>query len=50
MKLGKDLALMGMGAGAILLYQKYGAPMMKKAEKAINKTMKKMDNKIDQMM
>lgn len=50
MKLGKDLALMGLGAGAVMAYQKYGAPMKIKAEKAINKTMKKLDNKINQMM
>ena len=32
MKLAKSVALMGMGAGAVLAYQKYNKPVMKKIE------------------
>lgn len=39
----KSMALVGMGMLGTLAIQKYGVPMMKKAEKAINK-------KVDQMM
>lgn len=50
MKLAKSMALMGMGAGAVLMYQKYGAPAVHKMEKSINKGMRKLDQKINQMM
>lgn len=50
MKLSKNLALMGACVGAVLVYQKYGAPAMKKAEKAVSRSLRKLDNKINQMM
>lgn len=50
MKMGKSIALMAIGAGALLVYQKYNKPVMKKIEKSIDKTMKKMDNKLEDMM
>jgi len=50
MKMGKSIALMAIGAGALLAYQKYNKPVMKKIEKSIDKTMKKMDNKLEDMM
>lgn len=50
MKMGKSIALMAIGAGALLAYQKYNKPVMKKIEKTIDKTMKKMDNKLEDMM
>ena len=50
MKLGKSLALMGMGAGAVLAYQKYNKPVMDKMEKIVDKTMKKANEKLEEMM
>ena len=50
MKLGKSLALMGMGAGAVLAYQKYNKPVMDKMEKIVDKTMKKANEKLEDMM
>ena len=47
MKLGKSLALMGMGAGAVLAYQKYNKPVMDKMEKIVDKTMKKANEKLE---
>lgn len=49
MKMGKSLALMAMGAGAVLAYQKYNKPVKKEIEKTINKTMKKAENKLEDM-
>ena len=50
MKLEKSLALMGMGAGAVLAYQKYNKPVMDKMEKIVDKTMKKANEKLEDMM
>ena len=50
MKLAKSVALMGMGAGAVLAYQKYNKPVMKKVEKVMDATMKKANKKLEDMM
>lgn len=50
MKLGKNMALIGLGAGAVLAYQKYNKPVMKKMEKVVDKTMKKTNDKLENMM
>ncbi len=50
MKLGKNIALMAMGAGAVLAYQKYSKPLMKAVNKTAKKTLKKADEKLDDMM
>ena len=50
MKMSKNLALMAMGAGAVLAYQKYNKPMMKKVEKVADKAMKKANDKLEDMM
>ncbi len=50
MKMGKNIALMAMGAGAMLAYQKYNKPAMKKLEKSVDKTMKKANAKLEDMM
>ncbi|MDD4283028.1 MAG: hypothetical protein PHX03_04480 [Bacilli bacterium] len=49
MKLGKNLALMSMGAAAVLAYQKYNKPVKKQFEKVVDKTMKKAENKLEDM-
>lgn len=41
---------MGMGAGAVLAYQKYNKPVMDKMEKIVDKTMKKANEKLEDMM
>ncbi|HHW68728.1 MAG TPA: hypothetical protein GX747_00090 [Tenericutes bacterium] len=50
MKMGRSLALMALGAGATIAYQKYSKPVMRKAEKAFDKTVKKTGDKLDHMM
>lgn len=50
MKVGKSLALIALGAGAAIAYQKYSKPVMRKAEKAIDRTIKKTGDKLDNMM
>ncbi|MDD2181637.1 MAG: hypothetical protein PHW32_04645 [Bacilli bacterium] len=50
MKLGKNLALMSMGAAAVLAYQKYNKPIRKQVEKVVDQTMKKTENKLENMI
>lgn len=50
MKLGKDLVFMGLGAGAVLAYQKYKKPVMKSVNKMINTKAKKVDKALEDMM
>ncbi|MCI8778146.1 MAG: hypothetical protein HFI86_06410 [Bacilli bacterium] len=50
MKLGKNVALMAMGAGAVLAYQKYSKPMMKAVDKTAKKALKKANDKLEDMM
>lgn len=50
MKMSKDVLFMALGAGAVLAYQKYSKPMMKKVEKTANKALKKADSKLENMM
>ena len=46
MKLMKDVALISMGAGAVLAYQKYNKPVMEKMQSF----MKKKSNELENMM
>lgn len=46
----KDVALLGLGAGTVLMYQKYNKPVMKKMEQVVNKTVKKADKQLENMM
>ena len=50
MKMGNNIALMAVGAGAVLAYQKYSKPMMKKVDQFMNSKMKKVDNALEDMM
>ena len=50
MKMAKDVALMAVGAGAVMAYQKYKKPAMEKMEKVVNKSIKKANKKLDEMM
>lgn len=49
MKFAKSMALMMMGAGAVLAYQKYEKPMMKDAAKKMNKALKKSNQMLEDM-
>lgn len=50
MKLVKSMALMSMGAGAVLAYQKFNKPVMDKMERMIDSMMSKTSNKLEDMM
>lgn len=50
MKIVKSMALIAMGAGAILAYQKYSEPMMRKLEDLAEDAMIKADKKLEDMM
>lgn len=46
----RDMALMGLGAGTVLMYQKYNKPVMKKMEKVVDKAVKKADKQLENMI
>ena len=46
----KNMMLIGIGVGATMLYQKYNKPVMKEMEKFINKTKKKINKELEEMM
>lgn len=50
MKLVKNMALMSMGAGAVLAYQKYNKPMMDKMSKMMTSMKKQASDKLEDMM
>lgn len=50
MKLGKNMALMGLGAGAVLAYQKYKKPLMKEMNKVMKSTKRKAKDTLEDMM
>ena len=50
MKVVKNMALMGIGAGAVLAYQKYNKPVMRKMEKMADKMINKANDKLEDMI
>ena len=50
MKITKSMALMAVGAGAVLLYQKYNEPVKQKLEKTIGKQIHRTGKKLEDMM
>ena len=50
MKIVKTMALMAMGAGAVLAYQKYSEPLMNKLENIAEDAMLKAEKKLEDMM
>ena len=50
MKIAKTMALIAVGAGAVLAYQKYSEPVMDKIENIADDAMKKAEKKLDDMM
>lgn len=50
MRMTKSMALMAMGAGAVLLYQKYNEPVKRKLEKTVGKKVNQAGKKLEDMM
>lgn len=50
MKFVKGMSLMALGMGATIAYQKYSKPMMKAMKKKMNKTTKKVERQLEDMM
>lgn len=50
MKIVRSMALVAMGAGAVLAYQKYSEPLMKKLEDLAEEAMIRADKKLEDMM
>ena len=50
MKIVKSMALIAMGAGAVLAYQKYSEPVMEKIEDIADDIMHKASKKLDDMI
>lgn len=50
MKIARMMALIAVGAGAVLAYQKYSEPVMEKLEDIADDAMKKASKKLDDMM
>ncbi len=50
MKVLKSMALIAVGAGAVLAYQKYSEPVMEKLEDIADDVMKKANKKLEDMM
>ena len=50
MKIAKTMALIAVGAGAVLAYQKYSEPVMDKLSDVASDTMKKASKKLEDMM
>ena len=46
----KNMMLIGVGVGATIAYQKYSKPVMQEMEKFANKTMKKVNKELEEMM
>ena len=50
MKVLKSMALVAMGAGAVLAYQKYSEPVINKLSDMAEDAMKKANKKLEDMM
>lgn len=50
MQIGKDVALVALGAATVLAYQKYHKPVMEKIEKTTEGAIKKVNKKLDNVM
>ncbi len=50
MKIAKTMALIAVGAGAVLAYQKYSEPIMNKLEDVADEAIKKANKKLEDMM
>ena len=49
-KMTRNALLVGLGACCAVAYQKYNKPARRQIDKLINKTVRKNDNKLEEMM
>lgn len=50
MKMGKNLSLIALGAGAMYMFDRYNQPVRQNLEKTVDKTLKKANKKLEDMM
>ncbi|MEG0026200.1 MAG: hypothetical protein RR847_02715 [Bacilli bacterium] len=50
MRIASSVVMMAMGAGAVLLYQKYNEPVKDKFDETVGKSMRKASKKLEDMM
>ncbi len=50
MKIARSMLLVGLGVGATIAYQKYSKPVKHKVESFVNKTTKRINQDLDEMM
>jgi len=50
MEMGKNIALIALGAAAVIAYNCYHKPVMEKLEQTTEKALKKLNGKLDNMM
>lgn len=48
--MAKSMFLIGLGVGATIAYQKYSKPAMREIEKLIDKTVKNVNEELEEMM
>ena len=46
----RDIMMMGLGAGMLMMYQKYNKPVMKEMERVVDKTARMANDKLEDMM
>lgn len=44
MKMTRDIMMMGLGAGMLMMYQKYNKPVMREMERVVDKTADKLED------
>lgn len=49
-KMTKSALLIGLGVGGAMAYKKFQKPIKKEVEKVLDKTIRKNDNKLEEMM
>ncbi len=48
-QMGKNIALMAIGAGAVLAYQRYNKPLAKRMDRMVDKTLDKASKTLEDM-
>ena len=48
--MAKSMFLIGLGVGATIAYQKYSKPLSREIEKLIDKTVKNVNDELEEMM
>lgn len=50
MKMTRDIMMMGLGAGMLMMYQKYNKPVMREMERVVDRTARMANDKLEDMM